>query len=112
LFRQSSALTATTSLALRPRPPRARRYSFWELIDLTRKLLVAIALNFAVHLGSNIQILIITFIILLTLRMQAAFRPYRHALVNSLSVYLLTVFIIVLVMGGAVYREPSLLGAG
>jgi hypothetical protein len=73
---------------------------------------VAIALNFAVHLGSNIQMLIITFIILFTLRMQAVFRPYRHALVNSLSVYLLTVFICVLVMGAAVYREPSELGAG
>lgn len=87
------------------RIPYKRRFFFYEVLDLLRKLLVAVALNFARGLGGRLHVALITILMVCALRVQTVFRPYKHRSVNALSEYLLTVIILVLIVGGMVYDE-------
>lgn len=89
------------------RIPYKRRWYFWECVDLLRKLLVGVVLAFAGPLGAGTQVAMISLIVLLALVLQMAARPFKHVLVNSLSIYLLFVLLIILVIGGTVYNNPT-----
>lgn len=55
--------------------------------------------------------MLISLIILGALRLQTAFRPYKHAGVNTLAVYLYTVFLFILIAAGMLYSQTDSVGA-
>jgi len=87
--------------------PFARRYYFWEVLDVCRKLLIAIVLTYGAALTTGKQLAIVTLIMIIALVAQVQCRPFKHVMVNVCSLYLFTVLLFVLVIAGMIFNEQQ-----
>lgn len=87
------------------RAPYKKKYYFWEVVDLLRKLILAIVLNFANNLTTGAQLAGLSIVIIVALILQVSYRPFKHINVNSLVVYIFSVLLFVLITAGMIFNE-------
>mmetsp|Transcript_12883 Transcript_12883/g.31299 ORF Transcript_12883/g.31299 Transcript_12883/m.31299 type:complete len:902 (+) Transcript_12883:88-2793(+) len=88
--------------------PFKKKYYFWEVIDLVRKLLIASCLAFGNALTPGKQIALVTILMITALIAQVYCRPFKHINVNTLVSHLYSTLIIILVLAGMVFNEEYL----
>lgn len=80
---------------------------WWELVESSRKFVVAVILTFGLALSPGTQIALCSVILVTAIILQVSFRPYKHRTVNALNLFLFCVLLFVLVVAGMIFNESE-----